>query len=167
MRYTVILEREADGGYLVSIPALPGCISQGTTAMKPSATSGSDQTLPEGLCRRLGPNPHGRCPRSRRHRRRLNCPERMSRLPTAPTGWTVVKDRTKGPVRLAWKPVMTYPMSGTKSIFIMHDNPPLGTRAAKSTSRYPLLTAGAPLGHARLHDCMTPRPQEFSAELNY
>lgn len=29
MRYTVILEREADGGYIASVPALPGCISQG------------------------------------------------------------------------------------------------------------------------------------------
>lgn len=31
MRYTVILEREADGGYVVSVPALPGCVSQGDT----------------------------------------------------------------------------------------------------------------------------------------
>ncbi len=29
MRYTVILEREPDGGYVVSVPALPGCVSQG------------------------------------------------------------------------------------------------------------------------------------------
>ncbi len=29
MGYTVILEREADGGYVVSVPALPGCVSQG------------------------------------------------------------------------------------------------------------------------------------------
>jgi antitoxin HicB len=29
MRYTVILEREGDGGYVASVPALPGCISQG------------------------------------------------------------------------------------------------------------------------------------------
>ena len=31
MKYTVILEREADGGYVVTVPALPGCISQGDT----------------------------------------------------------------------------------------------------------------------------------------
>jgi len=31
MRYTVILEREKDGGYVASVPALPGCISQGDT----------------------------------------------------------------------------------------------------------------------------------------
>jgi predicted RNase H-like HicB family nuclease len=29
MRYTVVLERECDGGYVVSVPALPGCVSQG------------------------------------------------------------------------------------------------------------------------------------------
>jgi predicted RNase H-like HicB family nuclease len=31
MRYTVVLEQETDGGYVVSAPALPGCISQGDT----------------------------------------------------------------------------------------------------------------------------------------
>ena len=31
MRYTVVLEREADGGYVASVPALPGCITQGDT----------------------------------------------------------------------------------------------------------------------------------------
>ena len=31
MRYTVILEREDDGGYVVTAPALPGCVSQGDT----------------------------------------------------------------------------------------------------------------------------------------
>jgi predicted RNase H-like HicB family nuclease len=31
MRYTVILEQETDGGYVVGVPALPGCISQGDT----------------------------------------------------------------------------------------------------------------------------------------
>jgi predicted RNase H-like HicB family nuclease len=31
MRYTVILELEADGGYVASVPALPGCVSQGDT----------------------------------------------------------------------------------------------------------------------------------------
>ena len=29
MRYTVVLEREDDGGFVVSVPALPGCVSQG------------------------------------------------------------------------------------------------------------------------------------------
>jgi len=31
VRYTVILEREGDGGYVASVPALPGCVSQGDT----------------------------------------------------------------------------------------------------------------------------------------
>ena len=29
--YTVILEKEADGGYVATVPALPGCVSQGDT----------------------------------------------------------------------------------------------------------------------------------------
>jgi predicted RNase H-like HicB family nuclease len=29
LSYTVILEREADGSFVVSVPALPGCVSQG------------------------------------------------------------------------------------------------------------------------------------------
>jgi predicted RNase H-like HicB family nuclease len=29
LRYTIILEREADAGYVASVPALPGCVSQG------------------------------------------------------------------------------------------------------------------------------------------
>ena len=31
MRYTVVFEQEHDGGYSVSVPALPGCHSQGDT----------------------------------------------------------------------------------------------------------------------------------------
>jgi predicted RNase H-like HicB family nuclease len=31
MRYTVVLEQESDGGYVVSVPALSGCVSQGDT----------------------------------------------------------------------------------------------------------------------------------------
>lgn len=31
MRYTVVLEREEDGGYVASVPALPGCVTQGNT----------------------------------------------------------------------------------------------------------------------------------------
>ncbi len=29
MKYTVILQRENDEGYVATIPALPGCVSQG------------------------------------------------------------------------------------------------------------------------------------------
>lgn len=31
MRYTVILEQEHDGGFVATVPALPGCVSQGGT----------------------------------------------------------------------------------------------------------------------------------------
>ena len=31
MKYTVVLQRESDGGYVVTVPALPGCVSQGDT----------------------------------------------------------------------------------------------------------------------------------------
>jgi predicted RNase H-like HicB family nuclease len=31
VRYTVVLEQEQDGGYVASVPALPGCVSQGDT----------------------------------------------------------------------------------------------------------------------------------------
>jgi antitoxin HicB len=31
MRYTVILQKEEDGGYVVTVPVLPGCVSQGDT----------------------------------------------------------------------------------------------------------------------------------------
>jgi predicted RNase H-like HicB family nuclease len=31
MRYTVILQRERDGGYVAIVPTLPGCVSQGDT----------------------------------------------------------------------------------------------------------------------------------------
>ena len=29
MKYTVVLERESDGGFVASVPVLPGCVSQG------------------------------------------------------------------------------------------------------------------------------------------
>lgn len=31
MRYTVVLQREVDGGYIAKVPILPGCVSQGDT----------------------------------------------------------------------------------------------------------------------------------------
>ena len=31
MRYTVILQKEEDGGYVATIPVLSGCVSQGDT----------------------------------------------------------------------------------------------------------------------------------------
>jgi len=29
IKYTVILQRESHGGYVATVPALPGCVSQG------------------------------------------------------------------------------------------------------------------------------------------
>ncbi len=34
MRYTVILQKEEDGGYVATVPVLPGCVSQGDTRQK-------------------------------------------------------------------------------------------------------------------------------------
>ncbi|MGB7726681.1 MAG: type II toxin-antitoxin system HicB family antitoxin [Candidatus Acidiferrum sp.] len=31
MKYTVILRRDEDGGYVATVPALPGCVSQDDT----------------------------------------------------------------------------------------------------------------------------------------
>ena len=31
MRFTVVLEKEPDEGFVASVPALPGCVSQGDT----------------------------------------------------------------------------------------------------------------------------------------
>ena len=31
MRFTVVLEQEPDEGFVASVPALPGCVSQGDT----------------------------------------------------------------------------------------------------------------------------------------
>jgi antitoxin HicB len=31
MKYTVVLQRESDGGFVATVPALPGCVSQGDT----------------------------------------------------------------------------------------------------------------------------------------
>ena len=31
MRFTVVLEQEPDEGFVASVPALPGCVSQGNT----------------------------------------------------------------------------------------------------------------------------------------
>ena len=31
MRYTVILQKEPDGGYVATVPVLPGCVSEGNT----------------------------------------------------------------------------------------------------------------------------------------
>lgn len=52
LKYTVIFEPAEEGGYVVSVPALPGCISQGetfeeATAMIKDAMKGYLQVLKE------------------------------------------------------------------------------------------------------------------------
>ena len=52
MRYTVILEQESDGGYVASVPALPGCVSQGDTrdeVMKNGTRIGAGSKPREGI----------------------------------------------------------------------------------------------------------------------
>ena len=31
LRYTVLMEQNEDGGYTVTVPSLPGCVSEGST----------------------------------------------------------------------------------------------------------------------------------------
>jgi predicted RNase H-like HicB family nuclease len=43
MKYTVILQREADGGYVVTVPSLPGCVSQGDS--RPEALKNIEEAV--------------------------------------------------------------------------------------------------------------------------
>jgi predicted RNase H-like HicB family nuclease len=54
MRYTVVLEEEADGGYVVSVPALPGCVSEGDTRAEALANIREAITLYIDDCREAG-----------------------------------------------------------------------------------------------------------------
>jgi predicted RNase H-like HicB family nuclease len=54
MRYTVLLEREEDGGYVVSVPALPGCVSQGDTRSQALANIREAMELYIEDCREAG-----------------------------------------------------------------------------------------------------------------
>ena len=36
-RFTVVYEQERDGGFVVTVPALPGCVSQGDTRAEAGA----------------------------------------------------------------------------------------------------------------------------------
>ena len=51
MRYTVILEQEPDGGYVASVPALPGCVSQGDHRAEALRNIPDAVTLYIGDCR--------------------------------------------------------------------------------------------------------------------
>jgi predicted RNase H-like HicB family nuclease len=54
MRYTVVLEQESDGGYVVNVPALPGCVSQGDTRGEALANIREAITLYVEDCREAG-----------------------------------------------------------------------------------------------------------------
>jgi antitoxin HicB len=54
MRYTVLLEKEDDGGYIVSVPALPGCVSQGDTRAQALADIREAMALYIEDCREAG-----------------------------------------------------------------------------------------------------------------
>lgn len=54
MRYTVLLEKEEDGGYVVSVPALPGCVSQGDTRAQALANIREAMELYIEDCREAG-----------------------------------------------------------------------------------------------------------------
>ena len=54
MRYTVVLEEEADGGYVVSVPALPGCVSEGDTRAEALANIREAIALYIDDCREAG-----------------------------------------------------------------------------------------------------------------
>jgi predicted RNase H-like HicB family nuclease len=54
MRYTVVLEREPDGGYVVSVPALPGCVTQGETRAEALANAREAIALYIEDCRAAG-----------------------------------------------------------------------------------------------------------------
>jgi predicted RNase H-like HicB family nuclease len=45
MRYTVILQREPDGEYVATVPALPGCVSQGDSREEVMASIGEAADL--------------------------------------------------------------------------------------------------------------------------
>jgi len=62
MRYTALLEPEQDGGFVVSVPALPGCIGQGDTHEDALANIREAISLYVGDCRQAGdpvPNSNG------------------------------------------------------------------------------------------------------------
>ena len=62
MKYTVILEKEADGGFVASVPVLPGCISQGDTREEALANAREAAELYVTDCRLSGdpvPSRHG------------------------------------------------------------------------------------------------------------
>lgn len=60
MRYTVILEQEEGGGYVVTVPVLPGCVSQGDTKEEALANIREAAELYIETCLAEGIPLHGR-----------------------------------------------------------------------------------------------------------
>jgi predicted RNase H-like HicB family nuclease len=54
MTFTAVLERETDGGYVVTVPALPGCVSQGDTKAEALANIREAMELYIEDCRSAG-----------------------------------------------------------------------------------------------------------------
>ena len=54
MRYTVLLEPEDGGGFVVSVPARPGCVSQGDTREEALANIREAVALYVEDCREAG-----------------------------------------------------------------------------------------------------------------
>lgn len=52
MKYTVVLEREADGGYAATVQVVPGCVSQGDT--RDEALGNIREAIDVEDCRRAG-----------------------------------------------------------------------------------------------------------------
>lgn len=65
MQYSVVLQQESDGGFVATVPALPGCVSQGDTRQEALDNIGeaievyiedkleAGERLPEDTCREL------------------------------------------------------------------------------------------------------------------
>jgi antitoxin HicB len=54
MRYTVVLQRESDGGYAVTVPALSGCATHGDTRNEALANAREAIALYIEDCRAAG-----------------------------------------------------------------------------------------------------------------
>ena len=54
MKYTVVLDRESDGGFVVYVPALPGCVSQGDNREEALANIREAINLYIETCREIG-----------------------------------------------------------------------------------------------------------------
>ncbi len=92
-RFTVIFEKEDDGGYHVFCPTLPGCHTQSETVDEGLQHSGGNSTVCRDPCRRctswqLMPKQFGRSLRAADHDRSFSCRRDRRSL----VGLTIMKD---------------------------------------------------------------------------